>query len=102
MAVKLIHDLDEVELIYGGITAISIAIGFLMLNTGQISEKNTLTMIRVSLIELMLCAFCIYGIGYSFFSHSFGGLFGTGLNFDVFNAVPDDQCIQFMVLFTCA
>ena len=99
---KLIHDLDEIELIYGGITAIGIAIGFLMLNTGQISEKNTKTMIRVSLIELMLCAFCIYALGYSICMHSIGGLIGIGLNFEVFNAVPDDQCIQYIVLFTCA
>ena len=102
LAVILIHDLDEIELIYGGITAIGIAIGFLMLNTGQISEKNTKTMIRVSLIELMLCAICIYALGYSLCMHSIGGIIGTGINFEVFNAVPDDECIQYIVLFTCA
>ena len=102
LAVKLIHDLDEIELIYGCITAIGIAIGFLMLNTGQISEKNTKTMIRVSLIELMLCAFLIYALGYSFCMHSIGGVIGTGLNFEIFNAVPDEECIQYIVLFICA
>ena len=59
-------------------------------------------MISVSLIELMLCAFCIYALGYSLCLHSIGGLIGTGLNFELFNAVPDYDCIQFIVLFTCA
>ena len=64
-----------------------------MLNTGQISEKNTKTMIRVSLIEFMLCAICIYTLGYSLCMHSIGGIIGTGLNFEAFNAVPDDEII---------
>ena len=98
----MIKSLNNLQLIYGGVSAIGIAIGFLMLNTGQISEKNTKTMIRVSLIELMICAFLIYALGYSFCMHSIGGLIGTGLNFEIFNAVPDEECIQYIVLFICA
>ena len=82
--------------------AIGIAIGFLMLNTGTISLKNTKTMLRVSLIENMICAFGIWGLGYRIAMNSIGGLIGTGLDFDFFNAVPDEHCIQFIVLFACA
>ena len=73
-----------------------------MLNTGSISSKNTTTMIRISLIENMICAFGIYAIGYRISMQSIGGLIGTRLDFDIFNAVPDDNCIGYIVLFACA
>ena len=73
-----------------------------MLNTGTISLKNTKTMIRVSLIENMICALSIYCLGYRISMNSIGGLIGTGLDFDIFNAVPDDHCMQYIVLFACA
>lgn len=37
LAVELIKSLNNLQLIYGGVSAIGIAIGFLMLNTGTIS-----------------------------------------------------------------
>lgn len=90
------------QLIYGGVSAIGIAIGFLMLNTGTISQKNTMTMLRVSLIENMICAFGIYALGFRISMQSIGGLIGTGLDFDIFNAVPDHNVIDYIVLFACA
>ena len=102
LAVELIWSLNNLQLIYGGVSAIGIAIGFLMLNTGSISSKNTTTMIRISLIENMICAFGIYAIGYRVSMQSIGGLIGTRLDFDIFNAVPDDNCIGYIVLFACA
>ena len=81
------------QLIYGGVSAIGIAIGFLMLNTGSISYKNMTTMLRVSLIENMICAFGIWALGYRIAMESIGGLIGTGLDFDIFNAVNDEQAI---------
>ena len=59
-------------------------------------------MIRVSLIENMICAFGIYALGYRISMHSIGGLIGTGLDFDFFNSVPDSNAIQYIVLFACA
>lgn len=73
-----------------------------MLNTGSISSKNTTTMIRISLIENMICACSIYVLGYRISMNSIGGLIGTGLDFDFFNAVPDDKVTQYIVLFACA
>ena len=102
LAVELIWSLNNLQLIYGGVSAIGIAIGFLMLNTGSISAKNTTTMIRISLIENMICAFGIYAIGYRISMNSIGGLIGTRLDFDIFNAVPDDNAIGYIVLFACA
>ena len=81
---------------------IGIAIGFLMLNTGSISLKNTNTMLRVSLIENMVCAVCIWCLGYRVSMDSIGGLIGTGLDFDIFRSVPDTQSMKFIVLFACA
>ena len=89
-------------MIYGGVSAIGIAIGFMMLNTGTIGIKNTKTMLRVSLIENMICAFGIWFLGYRIAMDSIGGLLGTGLDFDFFRAVPDDSCIRYIVLFACA
>ena len=60
-----------------------------MLNTGSISLKNTTTMLRVSLIENMICAFGIWFLGYRISMDSIGGLIGTGLDFDMFNTVDD-------------
>ena len=37
LSVELIKSLNNLQLIYGGVSAIGIAIGFLMLNTGTIS-----------------------------------------------------------------
>ena len=102
LAVLLIESLNNLQLIYGGVSAIGIAIGFLMLNTGTISIKNTKTMLRVSLIENMLCAFGMWALGYRIAMKSIGGLIGTGLDFDFFYAVPDESTIQFLVLFACA
>ena len=90
LSVKLIKSLNNLQLIYGGVSAIGIAIGFLMLNTGSISYKNTTTMLRVSLIENMICAFGIWALGYRIAMDSIGGLIGTGLDFDIFNAVNDE------------
>ena len=83
-------------------SAIGIAIGFLMLNTGSISLKNTNTMLRVSLIENSVCVFCIWCLGYQVSMDSIGGLIGTGLDFDLFQAVPDQDSIKYIVLFACA
>ena len=102
LAVELIWSLNNLQLIYGGVSAIGIAIGFLMLNTGSISYKNTTTMIRISLIENMICAFGIYALGFRICMNSIGGLIGTGLDFDFFNSVPDDNVTQYIVLFACA
>lgn len=102
LAVELIKSLNNLQLIYGGVSAIGIAIGFLMLNTGTISLKNTTTMIRISLIENMICAFGIYALGYRITMNSIGGLIGTGLDFDFFSAVPDRNVTQYIVLFACA
>jgi len=85
----LIKSLNNLQLIYGGVSEIGIAIGFLMLNTGSISLKNTTTMLRVSLIENMICAFGIWFLGYRISMDSIGGLIGTGLDFDMFNTVDD-------------
>ena len=93
LSVELIKSLNNLQLIYGGVSAIGIAIGFLMLNTGSISYKNTTTMLRVSLIENMICAFGIWALGYRIAMDSIGGLIGTGLDFDIFNAVNDEQAI---------
>lgn len=73
-----------------------------MLNTGSISLKNTNTMLRVSLIENMVCAICIWCLGYRVSMDSIGGLIGTGLDFDLFRSVPDAQAMKFIVLFSCA
>ena len=89
LAFELIHSLNNLQLIYGGVSAIGIAIGFLMLNTGTISLKNTTTMLRVSLIENMICAFGIWAMGYRISMNSIGGMIGTGLDFDFFNTVDD-------------
>ena len=102
LAVKLISSLNNLQLIYGGVSAIGIAIGFLMLNTGSISLKNTNTMLRVSLIENMVCAFGIWCLGYRISMDSIGGLIGTGLDFDIFRTVPEENCMKFIVLFACA
>ena len=102
LAVELIKSLNNIQLIYGGVSAIGIAIGFLMLNTGSISLKNTNTMLRVSLIENMVCAICIWCLGYQVSMDSIGGLIGTGLDLDIFRAVPDKHCMKFIVLFACA
>ena len=59
-------------------------------------------MLRVSLIENMVCALCIWSIGYKISTNSIGGLIGTNLDFDFFRAVPDDQSMKFIVLFACA
>ena len=85
----MIKSLNNLQLIYGGVSEIGIAIGFLMLNTGSISLKNTTTMLRVSLIENMICAFGIWFLGYRISMDSIGGLIGTGLDFDMFNTVDD-------------
>ena len=77
LAVELINSLNNLQLIYGGVSAIGIAIGFLMLNTGTISQKNTTTMLRVSLIENMICALGIWTLGYRISEQSAGGLIGT-------------------------
>lgn len=76
-------------MIYGGVSAIGIAIGFLMLNVGTISEKNTKTMLRLSLIENMVCALGIWFLGYRITMNSIGGLIGTGLDFDFFRSVDE-------------
>lgn len=102
LAVELILSLNNLQLIYGGVSAIGIAIGFLMLNTGTISLKNTTTMLRVSLIENMICALGIWCLGYRISMDSIGGLIGTGLDFDFFRSVPDTQVMKFIVLFACA
>ena len=73
-----------------------------MLNTGSISRKNTNTMLRVSLIENMVCAICIWFLGYRVTMDSIGGLIGTGLDFDLFRAVPEEESMKFIVLFACA
>ena len=73
-----------------------------MINTGTISLKNTKTMLRVSLIENMVCAICIWCLGYQISMDSIGGLIGTGLDFNLFYAVPDSQSMKFIVLFACA
>ena len=83
-------------------SAIGIAIGFMMLNTGTISLKNTTTMLRVSLIENMICAFGIWALGFRIAMDSIGGMIGTGLDFDFFNTVDDQHCIHYIVLFACA
>ena len=102
LAVELIKSLNNLQLIYGGVSAIGIAIGFLMLNTGTISFKNTTTMLRVSLIENMICVFGIWALGFRISMDSIGGLIGTGLDFDVFNTVDDKHAIHYIVLFACA
>ena len=102
LAVKLIMSLNNLQLIYGGVSAIGIAIGFMMLNTGTISLKNTTTMLRVSLIENMICALGIWMLGYRISMESIGGLIGTGLDFDFFNTVDDQHAIHYIVLFACA
>ena len=102
LAVELIDSLNNLQLIYGGVSAIGIAIGFLMLNTGTISLKNTTTMLRVSLIENMICAFGIWCLGYRISMDSIGGLIGTGLDFDMFHTVDDKHAIHYIVLFACA
>ena len=102
LGVELIDSLNNLQLIYGGVSAIGIAIGFLMLNTGTISLKNTTTMLRVSLIENMICAFGIWALGYRISMNSIGGLIGTGLDFDLFMSVADDSAIDYIVLFACA
>lgn len=73
-----------------------------MLNTGSISLKNTTTMIRVSLIENMICAFGIWCLGYRITVNSIGGLIGTGLDFEISASVPDAHAIDYIVLFACA
>jgi len=73
-----------------------------MLNTGTISLKNTTTMLRISLIENMICAFGIWCLGYRISMDSIGGLIGTGLDFDIFNTVDDKHAIHYIVLFACA
>ena len=73
-----------------------------MLNTGTISLKNTTTMLRISLIENMICAFGIWALGYRISMDSIGGLIGTGLDFDIFNTVDDQHAIHYIVLFACA
>ena len=102
LSVELIKSLNNLQLIYGGVSAIGIAIGFLMLNTGSISVKNTQTMLRVSLIENMICAFGIWALGYRISMNSIGGLIGTGLDFDLFHTVDGENAIQYIVLFACA
>ena len=102
LSVQLIKSLNNLQLIYGGVSAIGIAIGFLMLNTGTISLKNTTTMLRVSLIENMICAFGIWCLGYRISMDSIGGLIGTGLDFEFFNTVDDQHAIHYIVLFACA
>ena len=74
----------------------------MMLNTGTISIKNVNTMLRVSLIENMVCAICIWCLGYRITMASIGGLIGTGLDFDIFRAVPESESMKFIVLFACA
>ena len=59
-------------------------------------------MLKVSLIENMICAFGIYFIGYRIAMESIGGLIGTGLDFDFLRPVPDDSSIKFIILFACA
>ena len=73
-----------------------------MLNTGSISVKNTQTMLRVSLIENMICAFGIWALGYRISMNSIGGMIGTGLDFDLFHTVDGEDAIQYIVLFACA
>ena len=73
-----------------------------MLNTGTISYKNTTTMLRVSLIENMICALGIWCLGYRISMDSIGGLIGTGLDFDIFNTVDKEHAIHYIVLFACA
>ena len=102
VAVALIKSLNNLQLIYGGVSAIGIAIGFLMLNTGTISLKNTTTMLRVSLIQNMICALGIWCLGYRISMDSIGGLIGTGLDFDIFHTVDNDHAIHYIVLFSCA
>ena len=79
LAVELIWSLNNLQLIYGGVSAIGIAIGFLMLNTGSISSKNTTTMIRISLIENMICACSTYVLGYRICMNSLGSMSDTGI-----------------------
>ena len=102
LVIALVEALNNLQLIYGGVCGIGIAIGFLMLNTGTISSKNKKTMLKVSLIENMICAFGIYFIGYRIAMESIGGLIGTGLDFDFLRPVPDDSSIKFIILFACA
>jgi len=102
LVVNLVDSLNNLQLIYGGVSAIGIAIGFLMLNTGTISQKNTKTMLRVSLIENMICAFGMWVLGYRIAMDSIGGLIGTGLDFDFFHSVSDESCNKFIILFACA
>jgi len=59
-------------------------------------------MIRISLIENMICALGIWCLGYRISMDSIGGLIGTGLDFDIFRAVDNDHAIQYIVLFACA
>ena len=59
-------------------------------------------MLRVSLIENMICAIGIWTLGYRISMDSIGGLIGTGLDFEFFNTVDDMHAIHFIVLFACA
>ena len=59
-------------------------------------------MLRVSLIENMICALGIWCLGYRISMDSIGGLIGTGLDFDILHAVDSEHAIHYIVLFACA
>ena len=61
---KVVPFTSDLELSFIAASQFGISIGLVMINTGGISSKNTTTMLRLSLIEQMLCAIGIWTVGY--------------------------------------
>ena len=63
MIQRVVPFTSDLQLSFIAAISFGISIGFVMLNTGGISSKNTTTMLSLSLIEQMVCALGIYVIG---------------------------------------
>lgn len=91
-----------IQLSFACCLSVGLALGYMMLNTGIITLKNMTTMLRVSLIENMVCVAGLWLVGYRLAMDSIGGLMGSRTDFDFFRTVPDEGALQFVVMFAAA
>ena len=102
MIQKVVPFTSDLELSFIAAILFGISIGYVMINTGGISNKNTATMLKLSLVEQMVCAIGIWTFGYRLSMESLGGLLGSDLDFTFFISVPSDKSFHYIVLYSCA
>ena len=101
MISRVVPFTSDLQLSFISAILFGISIGQVMINTGGISNRNTTTMLKVSLIEQMVCAIGTWSIGYKVSIESLGGLIGSGLDFKFKNIVAVDKYFHYIVLYSC-